>query len=114
MSGRGGTSRRTLLISAVGAGAALVACGTEPGEQRQPGPGVTATAGATAGQSTETPTPGGGGPAPDGVPAAEIPVGGGRIYPDRQVVVTQPAAGEFQAFEAICTHERCLVTSVTG
>jgi Rieske Fe-S protein len=42
----------------------------------------------------------------------EIPVGSGRIYSDRWVVVTQPDAGQFRAFDATCTHEGCMVTSV--
>jgi len=39
-------------------------------------------------------------------------VGGGIILPDEQVVVTQPSAGEFKAFTAVCTHAQCVVSSV--
>ena len=42
----------------------------------------------------------------------DIPEGGGTIFPDQQVVVTQPDPGDFKAFSAICTHQKCLVTSV--
>lgn len=45
-------------------------------------------------------------------PAAEVPVGGGVIYADQKVVVTQPAEGEFKAFSSICTHSGCPVTAV--
>jgi len=45
-------------------------------------------------------------------PAAGVPVGGGTIYPDQKVVVTQPAKGEFKAFSSICTHAGCPVSSV--
>jgi Rieske Fe-S protein len=44
----------------------------------------------------------------------DIPVGGGRIFPELRVVVTQPAAGEFRGFGIVCTHDGCELTSVTG
>jgi Rieske Fe-S protein len=46
--------------------------------------------------------------------AAEIPEGGGVVFKDQKVVVTQPTAGEFKAFSATCTHAGCLVKDVTG
>ncbi|MFB7508302.1 Rieske (2Fe-2S) protein [Streptomyces broussonetiae] len=42
----------------------------------------------------------------------EIPEGGGRIFKDQKVVVTQPSKGDFKAFSAICTHEGCTVSRV--
>jgi Rieske Fe-S protein len=39
-------------------------------------------------------------------------VGGGKISADAKVVVTQPKAGEFKAFSAICTHRGCPVSTV--
>lgn len=45
---------------------------------------------------------------------ADIPVGGGVIIDDPAVVITQPAAGDVKAFTAICTHQGCLVGSVTA
>ncbi|MBQ1100883.1 Rieske (2Fe-2S) protein [Streptomyces sp. b94] len=45
-------------------------------------------------------------------PTSEIPVGGGKIFADRKVVVTQPEQGEFKAFSAVCTHQNCLVSDV--
>ncbi len=46
--------------------------------------------------------------------ASDIPVGGGKIFTDQKVVVTQPKQGEFKAFSAICTHRGCSVGSVDG
>lgn len=45
---------------------------------------------------------------------ADIPVGGGTVFTDLEVVVTQPTAGRFQAFSAVCTHRGCTVNEVTG
>ncbi|WP_300401754.1 Rieske (2Fe-2S) protein [Nocardioides sp.] len=44
---------------------------------------------------------------------ADIPVGGGVIFTDDRVVVTQPAAGDFKCFSAVCTHTGCLVAGVS-
>ncbi|MFJ8062014.1 Rieske (2Fe-2S) protein [Streptomyces sp. NPDC096142] len=43
---------------------------------------------------------------------ADIPVGGGTIFKDRKIVVTQPEKDEFKAFSAICTHQGCTVGTV--
>jgi nitrite reductase/ring-hydroxylating ferredoxin subunit len=90
------TDRRGVLKAAVvvaGAGT-LAACSSPPVQ-------------------TEPPA-GGDSPAPSGTATADIPVGGGKVYPDSQVVVTQPSAGQFKAFSAICTHQGCLVGMVEG
>ena len=52
-------------------------------------------------------------PPGDGIPTADVPVGGGIVLSDEQVVITQPTAGEFHAFTAVCTHAQCLVTAVS-
>jgi Rieske Fe-S protein len=46
------------------------------------------------------------------VAVGDVPVGGGKIFADQLVVVTQPTKGEFKAFTAICTHQGCPVTSI--
>ncbi|WP_369245553.1 Rieske (2Fe-2S) protein [Streptomyces sp. R41] len=43
---------------------------------------------------------------------SDIPVGGGKIFKDKKVVVTQPKKGEFKCFSAICTHQGCTVGKV--
>ncbi|MCA1781281.1 MAG: Rieske (2Fe-2S) protein [Dermatophilaceae bacterium] len=43
---------------------------------------------------------------------ADVPVGGGTVVESAQVVLTQPAEGEFKAFSAVCPHQGCLVTDV--
>jgi Rieske Fe-S protein len=44
--------------------------------------------------------------------ANEIPVGGGVVVTAAKIVVTQPTAGEYKAFTAVCTHMQCLVDQV--
>ncbi|EST21955.1 Rieske (2Fe-2S) protein [Streptomyces roseochromogenus] len=45
---------------------------------------------------------------------SDIPVGGGTIFKDRKVVVTQPKEGDFKAFSAICTHLGCTVNNIAN
>ncbi|HEY3005608.1 MAG TPA: Rieske (2Fe-2S) protein, partial [Kribbellaceae bacterium] len=47
-------------------------------------------------------------------PVGDVPVGGGKIYADAKVVVTQPAAGQFKGFSAVCTHNGCILADVAG
>jgi Rieske Fe-S protein len=44
---------------------------------------------------------------------ADVPVGGGVVIGDSEVVITQPRKGDFKAFTAICTHAGCIVGGVT-
>ena len=43
-----------------------------------------------------------------------IPVGSGTVFSGPKVVVTQPTAGEFKAFSAVCTHMGCIVSQVSN
>lgn len=54
-------------------------------------------------------------PPTSGTPLAsvdEVPVGGGLILGDQKIVLTQPTAGEFKGFTAVCTHQGNTMTSV--
>jgi Rieske Fe-S protein len=44
----------------------------------------------------------------------DVPVGGGKIFTDAKVVVTQPSKGEYKAFSAVCTHVGCLCNQVAA
>lgn len=43
---------------------------------------------------------------------SEVPVGGGLILAEEKIVLTQPTAGEFKAFTAVCTHSGNTVTDI--
>lgn len=43
---------------------------------------------------------------------SDVPEGGGTIFKEQKVVVTQPTKGDFKAFSAICTHMGCTVNQV--
>jgi len=44
----------------------------------------------------------------------DIPVGGGMVFANQQVVVTQPVKGVFKAFSAVCTHVGCICNKVAN
>jgi Rieske Fe-S protein len=102
-------SRRTVIMNtglAAAAMAGLSSCtnySTQPADE----PSAAGTSGGATGGSS-----GAGGPL--SVKETEIPVGSGKIFPDAQTVITQPQKGEFKAFSAICTHQGCVVNTVTN
>ncbi|MBS4753959.1 Rieske (2Fe-2S) protein [Nocardioides sp. zg-ZUI104] len=82
---------------------------TDPAPRRTPAPPSPPQPTSSAPATTVPASPGAGGAL---VAAADVPVGGGVVLKDAEIVVTQPRPGEFKAFSAICTHNRCLVSSV--
>ncbi len=45
------------------------------------------------------------------VAAADVPVGGGVVLSDLNIVVTQPRRGEFLAFDSRCTHQNGILST---
>lgn len=44
----------------------------------------------------------------------EVPIGGGLVLSDANVVITQPTQGTFEAFTATCTHQGSPLSSVSA
>ncbi|WP_239115528.1 Rieske (2Fe-2S) protein [Planotetraspora kaengkrachanensis] len=102
------TTRRAMIFGTGGAGlaVALTACagyttaGPEAAQPAQPAEG--------AGEGAASKVKAGAAIAK----TADIPVGGGKVILAAQLVVTQPAAGEYKAFSAVCTHQGCMVDKI--
>ena len=98
------TTRRAVLAGAAGITAAsiLAACGDDstnnPGSTPTTGGGAATSSGASGVQAKKS----------------QVPVGGGLIMGDKDVVITQPTDGTFKAFSATCTHQQCPVANVSG
>ncbi|MER7933781.1 DUF6529 family protein [Streptomyces sp. NPDC094471] len=113
-----GSTRRTMLTTGASALAVCcVGCGSNSGSSSSSSASATATGSAaeSAPASASAGASSGSASAPAGKALAQtsqIPEGGGMIFKDQKVVVTQPKKGEFKAFSAICTHEGCTVAQV--
>lgn len=122
----GCASRRAVLAGVAGAAALLAGCQTY-GENTaaeplpEPAPATTGPGNPAPGTTGPGPAPGTTGPGataaapPAAKPLVEtgkVPVGGGVVLEGERLVVTQPQAGVFKAFSAVCTHQGCIVTSV--
>ncbi|MFD3695916.1 Rieske (2Fe-2S) protein [Streptomyces sp. NPDC058646] len=98
MSASPSPARRTVLrgaaalAGAAGAGAALTAC---------------STATDSGGNTPATPTA----PVELGA-AADVPVGGAKLYREQKLVVSCPAEGRYKAFSAQCTHAGCVLDKI--
>lgn len=105
------TSRRNLIAGIAAVGVAvpvLAACGSDATDSTASTGSTDATGSSTPGATTSS-----GSTADAGaIKTAEIPVGGGKIFTDEKIVVTQPAAGEFKAFSAVCPHQGCILAKV--
>jgi len=95
VAGAGGVAAAGLLTACGGGSTATAPAATAAAEPAPAAPSGSAGAGGTALTSTSS-----------------VPVGGGTVFADKDVVVTQPTAGDFKAFSATCTHQGCKVKSV--
>ena len=116
-------TRRGVLagVGLVGLASAITACGAGTSSSTPAAGSAATTAGGagTAAPASSAAASGAGGGASSSTAAkalattSEIPVGGGMIFTGPQVVVTQPSAGEFKAFSAVCTHMGCIVNQIS-
>jgi len=99
------TDRRTVLrttaigVAVAGVGVTAAACSSS-NTAAQTSTAQTAAAASTGSATIAT--------------TSQVPVGGGYIDQDAKIVVTQPSAGEYKAFTAVCTHAGCTVGSVSN
>jgi nitrite reductase/ring-hydroxylating ferredoxin subunit len=101
-------SRRTLGgLAAAGVGVPLLAaCGSDDSDTATDQSSPSSTSGSSG-------TTGSAGAGDALTSTSDIEVGGGAIFADQEVVVTQPTEGEFKCFTAVCTHQGCIVASVS-
>lgn len=100
----GPASRRAVLVGA-GAAAVAVLAGCQTYDSNAP---------VAAGADPPEEAPSGGDTTAALAQTAQVPVGGGVVLDQQRVVVTQPQAGTFKCFTAVCTHQGCLVSEVKG
>ncbi|MGV9255456.1 Rieske (2Fe-2S) protein [Streptomyces sp. NPDC003697] len=99
-----GPARRTVVaaVGAAGLAVALTACGSDDkasGASNAEGKDRAGSGGSAGAVLART---------------ADIPEGGGKVFGDHGVVVTQPAKGEFKAFSSRCTHQGCAVNKIAN
>ena len=110
--------RRTVLratalgVAVAGVGVTAAACSSSNTAAQ----GSAAQTASAAGGSTASATGGSTAAAGSGtsVATSKVPVDGGFVDSSAKVVVTQPSAGEYKAFTAVCTHAGCTVSTVSN
>jgi Rieske Fe-S protein len=110
-------SRRRALLAGAGAvcAATLAGCARYNSNSGIAGPPPSPASSAAGSSAASSGT----GAAASSGPAAltttsQVPVGGGQILTAAKIVVTQPQAGTFKAFSAVCTHQGCIVDAVAN
>ncbi|MFI0961838.1 Rieske (2Fe-2S) protein [Streptomyces sp. NPDC021080] len=93
-------ARRTVVaaVGAAGIAVALTACGADD-KASTAGSGNGAAGNAAGTELAKT---------------SDIPEGGGKVFADKGVVVTQPTAGTYKAFSSKCTHQGCAVKGIAN
>lgn len=113
-------TRRGVLLGVGMAGIGLAGCSTAavPYDSNEAGvaPGAQPAATSSSGMADGAAAPSGGTASAATLLGLvkDIPVGGGMVFMNEKVVVTQPAKGEFRAFSAVCTHVGCVCNKVAN
>ena len=97
--------QKALIGAGLGLGAAVLAACSTYGKKPEASSAPAMTGEAPTNSGTAAPAP-----AEAIAKTADVPVGSGVIV--GEVVLTQPSAGDFKGFSAICTHKGCMVDKV--
>jgi Rieske Fe-S protein len=99
--------RRTVLLTGgtLAAAGVVAACSGDKTAEEVVGEAPTVAEEAVEPEASATGEPG-------TLTTGDIPVGGGVVLQEEAIVVTQPVAGTFAAFTAVCPHQGCLVSEV--